>query len=55
MRVLFLILAVSTSADGRPFPGHQLVSMFREEDLVNPLSGLLKYNAGPQMELWVLK
>ena len=35
--------------------GNQLVSMFREEDNVVPKTGPLKYNAGPQMELWVIK
>ena len=35
--------------------GNQLVSMFREEDNVIPKSGPLKYNAGPQMELWVIR
>jgi hypothetical protein len=35
--------------------GNQLVSMFREEDNVVSKSGPLRYNAGPQMELWVIR
>jgi hypothetical protein len=29
--------------------------MFREEDNVIPKTGALKYNAGPQTELWIIK
>ncbi len=35
--------------------GNQLVSMQREEDNIIPKSGPIRYLAGPQMELWVIK
>jgi hypothetical protein len=35
--------------------GNQLVSMSREQDNVIPKSGPLRYNAGPQTELWLIK
>jgi len=35
--------------------GGQLVSMMREEDMIIPKSGALRYLAGPQTDLWVVK
>ena len=34
---------------------NQLVTMQREEDMVVPKAGQATYNAGPQMELWVIR
>jgi hypothetical protein len=35
--------------------GGQLVSMMREEDMIIPKSGPLRYTAGPQAELWIVR
>ena len=35
--------------------GGALVSMMREEDAIVPKTGPVRYTAGPQMELWIVK